>query len=121
MDFAPFASAALSSGLKRKKASHMQRRCLRINIAKVGLQYFAKPLFCALLPFVEGAANDGFSPVGIQMVGRRLGHSQLQTTMRYAHLADEPVLEAAQQNADQLSGLISATQATTGPLLRLVR
>lgn len=57
----------------------------------------------------------------IQMVGRLLGHSQLQTTMRYAHLADEPVLEAAQQNADQLSGLISITRATAGPLLRLVR
>ena len=34
------------------------------------------------------------------MVGRLLGHSQLQTTMRYAHLADDPVLEAAQQNAN---------------------
>ena len=29
----------------------------------------------------------------IQMVGRLLGHSQLQTTMRYAHLADDPVLQ----------------------------
>jgi integrase len=32
----------------------------------------------------------------IQMAGRLLGHTQLQTTMRYAHLADQPVLEAAQ-------------------------
>jgi integrase len=56
----------------------------------------------------------------IQMVGRLLGHSQLQTTMRYAHLADDPVLEAAQQNANQLSGLISSPKVReTG--LRLVR
>jgi integrase len=56
----------------------------------------------------------------IQMVGRLLGHSQLQTTMRYAHLADDPVLEAAQQNANQLSGLISSSKVReTG--LRLVR
>jgi integrase len=55
-----------------------------------------------------------------QMVGRLLGHSQLQTTMRYAHLADDPVLEAAQQNANQLSGLISSSKVReTG--LRLVR
>jgi integrase len=57
----------------------------------------------------------------IQMVGRLLGHSQLQTTMRYAHLADEPVLEAAQHNAAQLSGLIAPVQTETGPRLRLVR
>ncbi len=57
----------------------------------------------------------------IQMVGRLLGHTQLQTTMRYAHLADEPVLEAAQQNAAQLSGLISPAQAGSGARLRVVR
>jgi len=56
----------------------------------------------------------------IQMVGRLLGHSQLQTTMRYAHLADDTVLEAAQKNASQLSGLISAPKAQETHL-RLVR
>jgi integrase len=56
----------------------------------------------------------------IQMVGRLLGHSQLQTTMRYAHLADDPVLEAAQQNANQLSGLICTPRAQE-TRLRLVR
>lgn len=55
----------------------------------------------------------------IQMVGRLLGHSQLQTTMRYAHLADDPVLQAADQNAAQLSGLISTTEAKR-PHLRIV-
>lgn len=58
----------------------------------------------------------------IQMVGRLLGHSQLQTTMRYAHLADDPVLEAATQNAAQLSTLISAPRPERArPHLRVVQ
>jgi integrase len=61
------------------------------------------------------------SGMPIQMVGRLLGHSQLQTTMRYAHLADDPVLEAAQQNADQLSALINSPRAAGATHLRLVR
>ena len=39
----------------------------------------------------------------IQMVGKLLGHSQIQTTMRYAHLADDPVNRAAEENANRLS------------------
>jgi integrase len=58
----------------------------------------------------------------IQMVGRLLGHSQLQTTMRYAHLADDPVLEAATQNAAQLSTLISTPRPERArPHLRVVQ
>ena len=56
----------------------------------------------------------------IQMVGRLLGHSQLHKTMRYAHLADDPVLEAVQQNANQLSVLISSPNVRE-TRLRLVR
>jgi hypothetical protein len=41
--------------------------------------------------------------------------------MRYAHLADDPVLEAAQQNADQLSALINSPRAADVTHLRLVR
>jgi len=60
------------------------------------------------------------SGMPIQMVGRLLGHSQLQTTMRYAHLADDPVLQAADQNANQLSGLICSPRVSKAHL-RLVR
>ena len=35
----------------------------------------------------------------IQMVGRLLGHTQIQTTLRYAHLADDPVRAAAEENS----------------------
>lgn len=37
------------------------------------------------------------SGLPIEMVGKLLGHSQIQTTMRYAHLADDPVREAAER------------------------
>lgn len=43
----------------------------------------------------------------IQMVGKLLGHTQIQTTMRYAHLADDPVNQAAEENADKLASALS--------------
>jgi integrase len=49
------------------------------------------------------ASNAVSSGMAIQMVGRLLGHSQIQTTMRYAHLADDPVRKAAEENAARLS------------------
>ncbi|WP_343081444.1 tyrosine-type recombinase/integrase [Ostreiculturibacter nitratireducens] len=62
------------------------------------------------------------SGMPIQMVGRLLGHSQLQTTMRYAHLADDPVLEAAARNSAQLNSLIGASAPERQrPRLRVVQ
>lgn len=49
------------------------------------------------------ASNAVANGMPIQMVGKLLGHTQLQTTMRYAHLADDPVLRAAERNAAILS------------------
>ncbi|WP_313851689.1 site-specific integrase [Parasedimentitalea psychrophila] len=47
------------------------------------------------------ASNAVSSGMTIQMVGRLLGHSQIQTTMRYPHLADDPVRRAAEENASR--------------------
>jgi integrase len=55
----------------------------------------------------------------IQMVGRLLGHTQLQTTMRYAHLADDPVKRAAEENAERLNALVGGVTPST-PGLRIV-
>ena len=49
------------------------------------------------------ASNAVSGGMPIQMVGKLLGHSQIQTTMRYAHLADDPVNRAAEENANRLS------------------
>ena len=40
---------------------------------------------------------------GLPMIGRLLGHSQVQTTARYAHLADDPIKAAA----DRIAGRIA--------------
>lgn len=41
--------------------------------------------------------------VPLPVVGKLLGHSQIQTTMRYAHLADENLKSATQQIAEVLT------------------
>ena len=56
------------------------------------------------------ASNALMQGLSIAMVGKLLGHSQIQTTMRYVHLADEPVRDAVRQ----VAGLIgkSLTQVS---------
>lgn len=59
------------------------------------------------------ASNAVSAGMPIQMVGKLLGHSQLQTTMRYAHLADDPVRRAAEENAARLSSALGAFGGVT--------
>ncbi len=66
------------------------------------------------------ASNAVSSGMPIQMVGRLLGHSQLQTTMRYAHLADDPVRRAAEENAARLNAAMGA-RLREAPKLRVVK
>ena len=40
---------------------------------------------------------------GLPMIGKLLGHTQVQTTARYAHLAAEPVRKAADQVAARIA------------------
>jgi integrase len=65
------------------------------------------------------ASNAVSSGMPIQMVGRLLGHTQIQTTMRYAHLADDPVRQAAEENAERLSNSLKLPQ-NTGVKLRVI-
>lgn len=46
--------------------------------------------------FASSGASNGES---LPMVGKLLGHPQIQTTQRYAHLADSPVQEASERIA----------------------
>ena len=49
-------------------------------------------------------ASDGvLAGEGLPMIGKLLGHTQLQTTARYGHLADHPVREAATRIAGRLA------------------
>lgn len=40
---------------------------------------------------------------GLSMIGKLLGHSQVQTTARYAHLANDPIKSAADRIAERIS------------------
>ena len=52
--------------------------------------------------FASVGAASGMS---LNIIGGLLGHSQAQTTMRYAHLANDPLKAAA----NQIAGSIAAT------------
>lgn len=57
--------------------------------------------------FASVAVSHGQS---LPMIGKLLGHTQVQTTARYAHLANQPVLEAA----NDVSNLIARSLIPTG-------
>jgi len=54
--------------------------------------------------FASGALALG---EGLPMIGKLLGHSQVQTTARYAHLANDPVKSAAGRVSDTIGAAMS--------------
>lgn len=51
--------------------------------------------------------NDG---VSLPIIGRLLGHSHAKTTMRYAHLADDPLRAATSRVGEKIAGLRSVAR-----------
>jgi hypothetical protein len=43
------------------------------------------------------------------MIGKLLGHTQVQTTARYAHLASDPLKQAATKISDRLAFALCGT------------
>jgi len=68
--------------------------------------------------FASMAVMNG---VDLLMVGKILGHSNYQTTMRYAHLADAPVRAAADKVSGLMAGAIMTAPAQLRTPLRVVR
>jgi len=70
--------------------------------------------------FASIAAMNG---IDLLTLGKILGHSNYQTTQRYAHLADEPVRRAANQVSGMLAGAINrpAGDSPSQRRLRVVR
>jgi site-specific recombinase XerD len=58
--------------------------------------------------FASSAVGLGES---LPMIGKLLGHTQTQTTARYAHLADDPVRFAADRISAEIARAISAPRA----------
>ena len=52
---------------------------------------------------------------GLPIVGKLLGHSQAQTTARYAHLDADPLLRAANLIGDRIESAMNPPAATTSP------
>jgi len=44
---------------------------------------------------------------GLPMIGKLLGHTQVQTTARYAHLASDPVKSAAEKISERIAEAVS--------------
>jgi integrase len=49
----------------------------------------------------------------LPMLGKLLGHNQVQTTARYAHLATDPVKQAAERVSDRLGTLLVKSRTST--------
>ncbi len=62
---------------------------------------------------------------GLAMIGKLLGHTQVQTTARYAHLASDPVKQAATKISDRLAsallGAINEAGAGEAAIIRLAK
>jgi integrase len=58
--------------------------------------------------FASFGASAGY---GLPVIGAILGHSQASTTARYAHLADDPVSEAASRIGNEISHWIEGGRA----------
>lgn len=68
--------------------------------------------------YASNAVSQGMS---IPLVGKLLGHTQIQTTMRYAHLADDPVREAAEQVSSDLAKAIGTGLEPREATLRIIK
>jgi integrase len=55
------------------------------------------------------ASHRVSSGMSLPMVGRLLGHTQPQTTARYAHLADDPLRQAT----DRVASIVAAPNPAT--------
>ena len=58
--------------------------------------------------FASNAVAQGMS---LPMIGKLLGHTQVQTTARYAHLAADPVKAAANQISGNIFELMKGGSA----------
>tara|TARA_R110002049_G_scaffold4764_1_gene33766 strand:+ start:881 stop:2068 length:1188 start_codon:yes stop_codon:yes gene_type:complete len=67
--------------------------------------------------YASTAVMNGIDPFELKEI---MGHRNLQTTLRYAHFADEKILQAADSIATRLAGKVNIRQAER-PALRIVR
>ncbi len=59
--------------------------------------------------------------MNLVMLGTLLGHTQIQTTMKYTHVADDPARAAAEDLSSMLAGALESPPAPERPHLKLVQ
>lgn len=65
--------------------------------------------------YASNAIGQGLS---LEIVGKLLGHTQYQTTMRYAHLADDPLKKAADDVSEALAAqMVPAPRAESAQVI----
>lgn len=57
------------------------------------------------------AATGAGLGLGLPIIGKLLGHTQPQTTARYAHLADDPLREAAERVGGEIAAALRGDEA----------
>ncbi len=62
--------------------------------------------------FASMAVSSG---EGLPMIGKLLGHTQVQTTARYAHLFNEPVKQAAGNISSSIAAALQGETTTRSP------
>jgi integrase len=102
-------------GLRASRMQAILESCRSIKTVRLFLHYAER----AALPdlrihdlrhsYASGALALG---EGLPMIGKLLGHTQVQTTTRYAHLANDPVKAAAGKVSDFIGSV--AFQAREG-------
>jgi integrase len=66
--------------------------------------------------FASVAAASG---MGLPIIGKMLGHTQAQTTQRYAHLASDPVKAAAAAVAGKIAAAMKGSSEGEGTVTSL--
>lgn len=67
--------------------------------------------------YASVAMKEGIDPFTLKEI---MGHKNLQTTLRYAHLADDAVQRAAGSVASRLAGAMRVNNVASKPALRVV-
>ena len=62
------------------------------------------------------AATGAGGSLGLPVIGRLLGHRNVETTQRYAHLADNPLKVAADRIADEIAAKLKGQSGEVIPL-----
>ena len=78
---------------------------VRTLAAKSGLTLPPAPIDARIYDLRHSFATTGVtSGLTLPIIGRLLGHTQVRTTARYAHVADDPLREAAQKISATIAG-----------------